>query len=84
MQTQITVKRLTGAIGAEVKGVDLSVLLTTALLPRFTRRSSITACWCSEGSFLIRRRKQSSPSLGRSAPRALSEATRDAQSSGRG
>jgi taurine dioxygenase len=23
MQTQITVKRLTGAIGAEVKGVDL-------------------------------------------------------------
>jgi alpha-ketoglutarate-dependent taurine dioxygenase len=24
MQTQITVKRLTGAIGAEVKGVDLN------------------------------------------------------------
>jgi hypothetical protein len=64
MQTQITVKRLTGAIGAEVKGLISTVLLTTALLPRFTRRSSTTACWCSEGSFLIRRRKQSSPVVG--------------------
>jgi alpha-ketoglutarate-dependent taurine dioxygenase len=51
MGMQITVKRLTGSIGADVKGFDLNQPFDDVIFAAIRQAFLDHACWSSGGSF---------------------------------
>ena len=79
MGTQYTIKRLTGAIGAEVKGINLNHSLDDETFSTIHQAFLDHCMLVFRGQFLTRNADDFRASLGASAGRALSEANRNAR-----